>query len=294
MRASSSSRLADWQPVAAEPPQSLPEPRAGFNLGVSISDSPDLARLGLTETHLRMALGEVARATLIADGRLSYGGHLRDDGYTSFLVHECEKYRRRDKPFTGYVPWSVHRALTTAEIAAHRASIGMLGKYVFLDPDGTPIVDPSAARADGPEHTDSPTTIQSLTRMREYWTGQIDGRLIVGGQREGFQGRMPGVVEEAILAIRANKPLFVAGGFGGAAADVTRTLGLDPENWLGVPDQSPRPDLAELRAVATEAGWDASTNGLSEQDNHHLAISYRASEIASLVVVGLTQLRGAR
>ncbi len=280
--------------AADEPPQALHKPRSGFKLGVSISDSPDLARLGLTETHLRMALGEVTRAILVADGDLSYGGHLRDDGYTSFLVHECEKYRRRDRPFTGYVPWSVHRALTSDQINEYRKAIGMLGQYAFLDQDGLPLDDPTADRGLEGEDVDPTTTAHGLTRMREHWTENTNGRLVVGGSRDVFRGRMPGIVEEAILTIRAGKPMFIAGGFGGAAGDIARTLGLDPENWLGLPDQSSRPDLIELVNVADAAGWTASTNGLTEQQNQQLAISYRASEIASHVIVGITELQGAR
>lgn len=261
-------------------------------MAVSVSNSPDLGRLGLTDTHLRMALGEVARAVLVADGDLSYGGHLRDDGFTAFLVHECARYRRRDQPFTGYVPWSVHRSMTVADIERHRRAIGMLGDYVWLDLDGEPVADPTADRSPEPEHLSPDETIQGLTRMREHWTGLIDGRVVVGGPREGSQGRMPGIVEEAVLTIRADKPLFVAGGFGGAAGDIARTLGLDPENWLGLAPDPDRPDLVELADAALAAGWAPTWNGLTEDQNRQLAISYRPSEIASLVVHGLINGQG--
>jgi hypothetical protein len=274
----------------AEPPQALPEPEAGFTLGVSVSDSPDLPRLGLTETHLRMALGEVARAVLVANGDLAYGGHLRSDGYTAFLVHECERYRRRDRPFTGYLPWSVHRALSTENLAQHRKSIGLLGRYVFLDPDGTPMDDPAQGRASDGQQLDAATIAQSLTAARVYMTAETDARLVLGGQRAGFQGRIPGVVEEAILSIRAGKPIFVAGGFGGAAGDIARALDLDPDGWLGLPDRTNDEDLAELVATAADVAWDPTSNGLTVEQNRQLAISYRASEIASLVVVGLTNV----
>lgn len=280
--------------MAADPPQALPEPVAGFDLAVSISDSPDLARLGLTDTHLRMALGEVARAVLVADGNLSYGGHLRDDGYTSFLIHECEKHGRRDRPFTGYVPWPVHRALTTDELVGHTQAVGTLGRYVFLGPQGEPLDDPTADRPEDAHPVAAAVRIRALTAMREHWTGLIDGRLVAGGPREGYQGRAPGIIEETILTIQAGKPLFVAGGFGGAAGDIAAALGLDPENWLGLPDRSARPDIAELVEVAAAAGWDPTGNGLTLQQNRQLAISYRASEIASLAVLGITQLRGSR
>lgn len=278
--------------MAADPPEALPEPKAGFNLAMSVSNSPDLGRLGLTDTHLRMVLGEVARAVLIADGNLSYGGHLGEDGFTTFLVHECEKYRRRDQPFTGYVPWSVHRSMTVEDVVEHQRRIGLLGDYVFLDVEGNPIADPVANRTPGPEDLDPADVVNGLTRMRAYWTDRIDGRLVVGGAREGSQGRMPGIVEEAILTIQADKPLFVAGGFGGAAGDIARTLGMDPDNWLGLDPAPARADLMELANTAAAAGWTPTRNGLTNDQNRQLAISYRASEIASFVVHGLINRQG--
>lgn len=277
--------------VADHAQQIFPKPAPGFTLGVSVSDSPDLARLGLTETHLRMALGEVAQVTLVAKGRLSYGGHLRDDGYTAFLVHECEKYGSRDRPFTGHIPWSVHRRLTIEDISRHRHAIGLYGAYVFLDPDGQPIEDPTADRDPEAMQVGNREAADSLTAARGHLTATCDARLVVGGQRTGYQGHMPGVVEETILAVRAGQPVFVAGGFGGAAGDIARVLGFDPDNWLGLPNETARPDLRELADTLGESGWSAEANGLTLKQNRQLAISYRASEVASLVVYGLTNLR---
>jgi len=277
--------------VGDDAPQTLSKPEPGFTLGVSVSDSPDLRRLGLTETHLQMALGEVAQATLIAKGRLSYGGHLRRDGYTAFLVHECERYGSRDRPFTGVIPWSVHRRLTVDDISSHIKAIGLFGRYTFLDKDGQLLADPTADRDRQAMLVAEEETADSLTAARHHLTDACDARLVLGGQRTGYQGHMPGVVEETILAIRAGQPLYVAGGFGGAAGDIGRVLGFDPDNWLGLPDESEKPHLQELATALDEYGWDEETNGLTLQQNQQLAISYRASEVASLVIHGLTNVR---
>lgn len=272
-------------------PQVLPNPAPGFILGISVSDSPDLLRLGLTQTHLRMALGEVVRATLVASGRVSYGGHLGDDGFTAFLVDECERYGSRDRPFVATVPWSVHRRLTTDQIGEHRKALGLLGTYVFLDRHGEPMDDPTADRGPDGDELDPEEVAESLTSARGRLVATCDARVVVGGRRRGFEGRMPGIVEETILSIRADQPVFVAGGFGGAAGDVARTLGLDPENWLGMPEEMGRPDLAELLNAVRDTGWTPDLNGLSAEQNQQLAVSYRASEIASFVVHGMTQMR---
>lgn len=268
--------------------QDLPEVRSGLNVGISISRSEDLARFGLTETHVRMALGEIARAVLVADGRLIYGGHLRDDGYTLFLVQEIERFGRRNRPFTGYVPYSEHRQMSVDEINERVEDIGVIGAYVFLDAAGRPI-DPVADRSLDPTPVDESTEKGALSAARAVMSDVIDGRVALGGQREGFRGRIPGVIEETILAVRAGKPVYIAGGYGGAAGDMAVALNIDNANWLGL-DVAGNPYLDELRAAAAEHGWEATANGLSEEENQRLAITYRASEVASLIVTGLSRL----
>ena len=35
-----------------------------------------------------------------------------------------------------------------------------------------------------------------------------------GGRHFGYKGKMPGVLEEIVIAIKMKKPLFLLGGFG--------------------------------------------------------------------------------
>jgi SLOG cluster2 len=70
----------------------------GQALGLSVSDSPDLQRLGFLKTHICLAVGEIARAVLVAGGRLAYGGHLEPEGFTAFLMRELDRYGRNDRP----------------------------------------------------------------------------------------------------------------------------------------------------------------------------------------------------
>ncbi len=269
--------------------QDLPEVQAGFALGVSVSRSEDLGRYGVTETHARMALAEIARAVLVADGRLVYGGHLDEDGYTAFLVREIERFGRRNRPFTGYVPLSVHRRLHADTITDRVEDLSVLGTYVFLDDEGNE-VDPLEGRGRGPVSVEASVERKALTAAREVMARSVQGRVALGGQRAGYRGRMPGVVEETIYAIRDGKPVFIAGGYGGAAADMAVLLGFDPQNWLGV--EAPRgPHVDELMEAVRVSGWEARSNGLTEDENRRLAITYRASEVASLIVTGLSRRR---
>lgn len=268
--------------------QDVPSVAPGLTVGISLSESEDLTSFGVTETHVRMALAEVARAVLVAEGRIVYGGHLQDDGYTAFLTREIQRFGRRNRPFSGYIPFSVHRQMRLDDIEASVAELSLTGRYEFLDPEGESM-DPRDGRSNDPEPVDEKTEKKSLTAARQAIAAAVDGQAVLGGKREGFRGRMPGVIEETILTMRAGKPVFIAGGFGGAASDVAVALGLDPQNWLRHESQSD-PHLAELLAAVEETGWAAGNNGLTDGENNRLAITYRASEVASLIVTGLSRL----
>ena len=142
--------------------------------------------------------------------------------------------------------------------------------------------------------TDAPHAYSS---MRRYLAAITDARVLIGGKLAGFAGAMPGIVEEAIVAVQARHPLYVSAGFGGAAALVAQRLHLDDLNWA--PEDFPaRPDderidrgLQLLDVAAASSGWDAMSCGLDEQGVRQLAATHRASEIASLVVRGLARSR---
>lgn len=68
--------------------------------------------------------------------------------------------------------------------------------------------------------------VDGLSLMRSAMASMCDARLVVGGRRTGFSGSTSGVCEEALLTIRADRPLVVLGGFGGASRDIAIALGL--------------------------------------------------------------------
>lgn len=60
---------------------------------------------------------------------------------------------------------------------------------------------------------------KELTMLRQWITAVLDPgcRICLGGKLEGYEGKEPGIVEEARFALQFNKPLYLLGGFGGAA-----------------------------------------------------------------------------
>lgn len=99
-------------------------------------------------------------------------------------------------------------------------------------------------------------------------------RIVVGGRMMGYSGIMHGIIEEFKIAIEADHPVYVVGGFGGAARYVANVLSgvtevEDSFAWMkGL-------NISNLR------------NGLSEEENKRLFVSTNAMEIVSLILKGL-------
>ena len=137
----------------------------------------------------------------------------------------------------------------------------------------------------------------ALTRIREALPRFCNARLLIGGKTlrqspenpNGYIGDYPGIIEEALHTLRKGQPLFVAGGFGGAAALLARELGLGPD--LPIPDAA----LTEMRQCTSyrnaikeiKEKFDHSRTGLSTADLQRLATTQRASELGTLLAKGL-------
>lgn len=281
--------------MVAENPGILP-PNAlgGRSLGISASESPDLQRLGLFEDHFRLALGEIARTILFAGGQIFYGGHLREDGYTQYLINELQRYGHRDAPLKVCLSYTEHQRMSSAEIETQREHIGLFGEIIFLDPNGSPMDFTPPDDPSGFEPTEDEVA-GSLTGLRRFLVSATDARVVIGGKRSGFLGRFPGIIEEVLVSVEADKPLYLAGGFGGATLDAIGAL--VPENSSWFPRYEAEQDDFEKLAAGLQALKEAAEaskawmdNGLSEQENKRLAASYRPSEIAALVGHGLGSL----
>jgi len=60
--------------------------------------------------------------------------------------------------------------------------------------------------------------------MRENSISSSAARICVGGKLFGYKGKMPGVLEEIVLALNAQMPIFLLGAFGGVVGNVCKLL----------------------------------------------------------------------
>ncbi|MFE6759483.1 hypothetical protein ACFVDQ_38800 [Streptomyces sp. NPDC057684] len=270
----------------------------GTRIGVSVGTSADLHALGLDEARFRTALGDLVRLLLSAGGSLAYGGNLRQDGYTGLLLEQVRAVAPMSRPLLNCLAWYEHRATPLSELVARREEFARHGEIVCLSIDGEP-VDPAEGRGEEPVPGSDPATrARALTGMRRHLAGRVDGQLLLGGKRGGFLGSLPGLLEEALLALEADRPCYLAAGFGGVTADIARTLGVDTAPDVPRPSDAASPDprlgdgVRRLRALMDEPGRTDLHNGLTAEENRALAGTRSPLEIVSLTAVGVERLRG--
>lgn len=194
----------------------------GLKVALSLSESDDALALGQSRLHLLAAMIEVARAILSRGGVIAYGGDLRkreEYGFTRQLFQLVHAYKDLKRPplerIWNYLAYHIAAELPKKE----EASLLKLANFVKplpanlaarfgLEKGGrAPVPD------DSPEHRY--IRARCLTAMREAMTEEMDARVLMGGRVAGHQGKYPGILEEAYLFLRARKPLYLIGAFGG-------------------------------------------------------------------------------
>jgi hypothetical protein len=217
-------------------------------------------------------------------------GHLDPEGYTAFLIQELHRYGPKDRPLRIYLAGPEHR-VALDKLRQQQEELGLYGEIVYLDPDGNPINSNRELGATPSPVADAALVSKSLTALRRFMVKDSQARILLGGRRAGFQGALPGVVEEALVAREHRQPLYLVGAWGRHRRNV-RALGVDNGAWLpalpdAVPDDRLAESMAELRAIAAGSAWRGLNNGLTDAENRLLAATPRPTEIAALVSLGL-------
>ena len=267
------------------------EPLSQKAVAISISDSADMAALGLATEHLRDAMAEVARHLLAMGARLVYGGDLRAHGFTELLFELVVRHRRdadvgdMRPAILSYLPWPVHSGRPAQEIQALAQELKGLAEFHCLGQQGQEMVLdglPSAGAAQSPT---SEEWSVGLTALRRVLTDASNARIVLGGQVSGFKGRMPGIAEEALCSLSAGQPLYVLGGFGGCARDIAEELRLVAQRSTLVVPWVGREQFSGLNSTALR-------NGLTTDENETLARTVHVDEAVALILRGLLRLFG--
>jgi len=293
-----------------------------LTVALSVSGAEDLGRYGLRPAHLDSILLDLSRYLLVAGVRLAYGGHLGPESYTlrlADLLRDPIVEQLRGTPSTEqaspelitYLPWPMLASVRD------EARLGLLVDMRRCDrpSDIDETIDPSfVATPDVEVPSDTPVRrfawSRGLTTMRQRQTSEMSARVVVGGklgrQDTPYLGRMPGVLEEALFAIRAQRPVYLIGAFGGCARLVLDALDGIERAELTSAYHEPLPHAPELKKLYADRSlkWDefetiaaelkacgisGLKNGLSVDENRELATSRSAERIVELVLQGLQQ-----
>ena len=257
-------------------------------VAISVSESPDLGALGMGEAHLRDATAEMARHLLALGARVAYGGDLRAGGFTEILFELVARHRRdadegdQRAAVLSYLAWPVHISKPFHDLERYSQELEGMAELLFLAQDGTPLA--RDQRRDLQTRAAEPGEwIEGLTMMRRRMSRDTSARIIAGGKVDGFLGAMPGIAEEAQVALEERRPLYILGGFGGCAADIASALGL-----AEVPGVTAR-EWGQRDIFANVLTPDLS-NGLNPEENRTLAVTPHIDEAVALVLRGLLRL----
>jgi SLOG cluster2/TIR domain len=294
----------------------------GLQLGISAStgDLDELGTLGLSALHIEDAVRIVARQALAAGATLVYGGALAPGNFTEALFEMIGAYNKGGlvafPRLVNYAAWPWSEEVDTSWLALRRQ---MLENRPCEPPDDAKAF--SAGEGRGHVARLAATTegryalSRSLSAMRSEITQNTHARIVLGGKLHGYSGLVPGIIEEVLLAARRKQPLYILGGFGGAARLAAAAIShrnpelLTRERQRNISDaysetlrfyesrrsqfDLPDVDFSHLRAELERCGISglAETNGLSPAENEHLFHTGSVETALQLTMKGLSSIQ---
>lgn len=280
----------------------------GQNVAISISDSPEITNLGFSLAHQKNLITEITRFLIIHGSNLVYGGDLRENGYTrlfSNLVHQYRPSKEVGKLFfKNYFSFPIYLKLTKSDILEFKKN-GV--SPVNVEPPENLNIDRLMSYAS----VGNPNLFiwsESLTKMREEMQSNTDARIFTGGSMSNFKGKYPGLLEESILALKNDIPVYFTGIFGGITSRIIDGLrGKKPQEltieWQSSQNENYQEFVTHYNSKKSEdiIDYKASTeflnnysldrlgknNGLTIEENERLFNTVHTSEIIFLIMRGL-------
>ena len=264
----------------------------GRRLGISVSPSEDLKRLGLSDSHLDYAVAELAQLTFLHGGTLVYGGRINQDAHdmTTFMAEQAERYADTPNSFENLQPWCVYLTATEQDLRAFEDRIANVGSLQIVFTDQKLSLTEAAQQRVASNRCDDSDKMKSLTDMRQLAASTTHARVLIGGSLErSTYAQVPGTLQEVYLQLRAHRPVYICGGFGGIGAVVADAVGLPtPDDYtVTIPDITP--EAVDMLNFIRE-NWRNIDTGLTNAEQADLAMSHHPSMIAGLILRGMNRL----
>lgn len=316
------------------------------SLSVSYQHDPMLAR-GLGLEHLLDLLPRLARPLLRQGVSLAYAGHWAptDDNFLYPLLRLVQAEQEEDRlggpdssagigRLYNHSPWP-DCLRVTPQVEAEWINSCMIVR-ITQELAGIPAAERVADEAAG---SDSPAvrwnaavTLSAARRLMmtplalpvgvggpPVQVPPVVARIQLGGKVSGYSGFLPGLFEEALVTLEAQRPLYVLGGFGGAAEVLAAAFlargKQRPEEFTGAWHQHHTPktaalletaktrslpagirltdqaldDLFRLALAARKHPAQTLSTGLSDRETRELMTTHDAGTAVRLVRKGLKQ-----
>lgn len=200
-----------------------------LKIGISISDRKE-DFFSKTHTHpdqLTKLAQVIARHLLARSATLSYGGDLRENGFTNFILDEAhvlsDRLKTLDIKIENHLAWPLYIESVTVKAwrAQHHKIMKTIEHTIPNDVSDNLEID---VFLESSHPKNAYIWSRSLTEMRKKIVADCDYRICAGGKAAGFKGKMPGVLEEIMIALDKGKPLFLLGGLNGIVGDICSAI----------------------------------------------------------------------
>ena len=290
-------------------------------IGISISGgNDDLSAHGFDEKDVNRVVRVIAETLLSHGGRLVFGQDWRPDGIMAEVLRLAQTYQSSGSRLQNYednnpmmvacVAWPDEPYADYSELQRLR---GILSVEIVGNPETLPHLPTRVHRVESvrAEAETRYLRARSLTAMRHFLTEKCTARICLGGKMRGSSGRFPGIIEEALFALRAKKPLYLSGLLGGAAQSLIEAI----HGETTMPPDFCKPDPKIVHAFGLCANkrpneddslkpvevWKefrrfglaglSALNGLSPVQNKQMFNAVTLNEVVGWLVMGLAKKR---
>lgn len=281
-------------------------------IGISISDTEndELQKYGLNNGHLERLSKTIANYILGRGGTLIYGGDLRKNGYTEQLLLEAKVLKDRLKSdsihLINYISWPIYLN-DTSEVLDWKAKFRSLleMKEIGIDEKAKELISESTKFIPPDSTVNCYAWAKSLTKMRYDMIKECDARICAGGRKFEYKGKIPGVLEEILIASELKRPIYLLGGFGGIVQTACKIIqGEADVECLSEQWQISHNDGYELLLKMYEENGEKIdyftiverlkninlNNGLTEEENRKLFSTVYVDEAVHLILKGLQSI----
>lgn len=250
------------------------------NIMLSISETKDT-----NEFQIKSFLSDLIRYFIAFDLNILYGGYLKYENNDFNLMAQILKvldfYKKTEeisgnKKIVNYLAYPLSE-ISIDEEAKYYHNI----KFKKFNPLNLRSEDSKKYLSNNDLESKNIWT-KSLFEMRKNIVIDSNYIIISGGKLSGFKGELPGVLEEALIALEKKKPVYLIGCFGGVTKEIIDMLLKKESKFLY--------ESYQEKIEILEKGIEILNNGLTEEENKILFELENNIQIIELILKGMKRL----